>query len=285
MSLIFDSCRKLQYHFGIGTNLLLLACVNYLQTLAFVRHYWRSWPAGMAALLRLLAVFGIYFFLGWILALQNAQPYLEAHPYTAQRLPGQHQKDSVILLKAACFLDPEFQSTAFASLDGEQRGTIGLTTNNGQAAEWIFEILLAVITVLVFILRLLNSIARHSEEQLPPGKILKEKAHLLYWVVIWLLSLTVFCYAATTVTSLRSWVAQSGWMQPAQTKANPENDIHGLGQLIALVLMAAVLISALDNASLSGKRQVVPKQSQPVKQKKGKNAKSRKGHKAYHLLG
>ena len=173
MSLTFDSCRKLQYHFGVGTNLLLLACVNYLQTLAFVRHYWRSWCAGVAALLRLLAVFGIYFFLGWILALQNTQPYVGMHKYTAERLPDNSRKDSVILLKAACFLDPVFQNTTFASLDQQRRNSIGLKNNNGHAAEWIFEILLVLVTGLVFILRLLNSIGRHSEDQPPPGGILK----------------------------------------------------------------------------------------------------------------
>ena len=74
-------------------------------------------------------------------------------------------------------------------------------------------------------------------------------------------------------------------MQPAQTKTNPENDIHGLGQLVALVLMAAVLISALENASLSGKRPVMPKLKYPTKPKKGNQAKpQRKGHKGYNPL-
>lgn len=139
-----------------------------------MRHYWRSWLAGTAALVRLLAVIGIYFLLGWILALQNAAPFLSVNPFIAERRPGKGRNDSVILLKADC---------------------------------------------------------------------------------------------AVTINGLCNWASQSGWLQP-ENLGSPENSISGFGQILALVIMVAVLIAALDHVSLNGRHPVKQKVNRKIKQKK-----------------
>ena len=95
---LFGVCSTLQYHFEVGVNLLLLACANYLQALGLTRHYWRSRLAGIAALLRLLAVVGIYVCFGWILAIQNYPTYRGKHHLIAERMPGGQKHDSAVLL-------------------------------------------------------------------------------------------------------------------------------------------------------------------------------------------
>ena len=254
---LFGVCRTLHYHFEIGINLLLLACANYLQTLGLTRHYWRSWPAGMAAFLRLLAMVGIYFCFGWMLAIQNSGIFLDKHSFAAERMSDEHTKDSVIFLKAACFLDPDFQNNTFRALDPAERTHIGLQENHGRAAEWYLGLMLAVLTLIAFFICLLSAFNRAIKKSMK-----KTVLHRIYYALIWLLSMVVFIYSAITVTGLRSWVSKSGWLQPGGN-GNPQDDIRGFGQTAALVLMAAMLIGALENASIivkqTGKQKKVSK--------------------------
>ncbi|KAL9026500.1 MAG: hypothetical protein Q9196_004842, partial [Gyalolechia fulgens] len=262
---VFGICRTLQYHFEIGVNLLLLACANYLQTLGLTRHYWRSWPAALAAFMRLLAVIGIYFCFGWILAIQNSSSdTLRKHQFVAERMPGENKRDSVVFLKAACFLDPGFQNNTFVPLDPGQRTNIGVHENNGQAPEWFFGIMLMVVTGIALITCLVQVFRG-------PTKTTKRMTVLLaiYYASIWLLSTAVFCYSAATIFGLRSWVSKSGWLQPVE-RSNPDDSVRGFGQTAALVLLAAMVIAALENASVTVAKTVKPKKASKGKQKKAK---------------
>lgn len=267
---VFGICRTLQYHFDIGVNLLLLACANYLQTLGLTRQYWRSWPAGLAALLRLLAVVGIYFCFGWILAIQNASEFRSTHRFVAERMPGDDKRDSVVFLKAACFLDPDFQNNTFSSLSSADRTHIGLEENSGLATEWILGILLAVSTAVAFIVRLVQACRRGTKNLI---KVKKSKVRVIYHACIWLLSMTVFGYSASTVIGLQSWVSKSGWLQPGEN-GNPDDEIRGFGQTVALVLVAAMLIAALENASIIVKKKI---KSKMISKGKGKGKAKGKG--------
>ena len=261
---LFGICRTLQYHFEIGINLLLVACANYLQTLSLTRHYWRSWPTRMAALLRLLIMVGIYFCFGWILAIQNHQPFLNQHHFAVERMTADNKRDSAILLKAACFLEPSFQNNTFAHLNTAERTHIGLQENTGGAAEWILGLTLGCVTLLIFMFRILGAI-NHSLED----RIKKMKIHTILCASIWIFSLVVFCYSATTVSNLRSWVSKSGWLQPEE-KNNPDDNIRGFGQTAALVLIGAMLINTLDNVSIIIKQTVHKKKASAKRSAKGK---------------
>ncbi|KAI4206291.1 MAG: hypothetical protein LQ346_001187 [Caloplaca aetnensis] len=261
---VFGICRTIQYHFEIGINLLLLACANYLQTLGLTRHYWRSWPAALAAFIRLLAVIGIYFCFGWILAIQNSSPdTLRKHQFVAERMPGDNKTDSVVFLKAACFLDPYFQNNTFVPLEPAERTSIGLHENNGRAPEWLLGIMLVLLTGIAFITCLVQ-VFRGPPKTTKRMTVLR----LVYRCSIWLLSLAVLCYCAATVFGLRSWVSKSGWLQPVE-KGNPDDSVRGFGQTAALVLLAAMVIAALENASVTVKG-VKPKKASKGKYRKVK---------------
>ena len=273
-------CEKLQYQVTIGVNLLLMTCANYLLTLGLVRHHWRSKIAGLAALLRLLAVAGIYFLLGWILSLQNDW---RKRPHAAEYMPDKSRNSSAILLKAACFLDPAFQNTTLSqnttTIPGQRNNDFGIGDNHGLAPEWIFGIFLAIVTTLVLTVRLLGSFTRlgrlDSDKAGMPTymKFLKNKLiQKGYWWLIWVLSVVVYGYSAYTISGLRSWVSQSGWLKSGE-RGNPEDRVSGFGQIAALVLMVAVVIAALDNAALSGKRTGKQKDLN-AKPKKGKHGRS-----------
>lgn len=263
-AMVFGICKTLQYHFRIGINLLLLACANYLQTLGLTRQYWHSWPAGTAALLRLLVVVGIYFFCGWILGIQNQRNLLSNHQFTVERVPEGNKRDSAILLKAACFLDPIFQNATFASLTNAERTQIGIQENHGLAFEWILELMLAACTFLVLMFRLLCSIFRSLEKRMK-----KTRIYTLFCGFIWVLSMIVFCYSAATVSNLRSWVAKSGWLE-FDYKSNPDNNVSGFGQTVALLSVVAMLITALENAFIIVKRVSGKKNASKQKSKNGK---------------
>lgn len=272
-------CEKLQYQVTIGVNLLLMTCANYLLSLGLVRHQWRSWTAGLAALLRLMAVAGIYFLLGWILSLHSDRA---KYPYVAEHVPDNSTNESAILLKAACFLDPANQNTDLfrktTSINGQSNGLLpGIKDNNGKAGEWILAILLAITTSIVLLVRLLGSFTRlgrlDSEKAPAYLNIFKKKlVHKIYWFSIWSVSLAVYFWSLIVIARIRSWVSNSGWLKSGE-RGNPEDRVSGFGQIAALVLMVAVVIAALDNAALSHKRKDKQKDlnGKPKKGKHGRN--------------
>ena len=223
----------------------------------------------MAAFLRLLAMVGIYFCFGWMLAIQNHGPFLSKHHFTVERMPEDNRRDSAIFLKAACFLEPSFQNNTFALLKEPERTHIGLQENNSRAAEWILGLTLGGFTLLVFAFRILTSI-NHSIE----NRIKRTRIYPLFCASIWLLSLIVFCYSATTVSGLRSWVFKSGWLQ-LEEKSSPENSIPGFGQTAALVLVGAILINALENASIIIKPAISKKKAPKQKYARSKHGSPR----------
>ena len=259
---MFGVCRTLQYQLNISVNLLLLACTSYLQTLGLTPHYWRSWLASMAVLLRLLAVVGVYFCFGWILAIQNT--FRSGHQFVAERMPGKNQTDSAVMLKAACFLDPNFQNNTFIALSQAERTHIGLQDNDGPAAEWLLGILLAVVTAVVFIGSIPFSLRRS------PGDSKKNTVlHKIFYAFTWIPSAVVFSYSCSTVSGLRSWVSKSGWLQSVE-RGSPLDGVRGFGQTAALVLIAAMLIGALENSSTLIKQTAKPIKLKPVKKFKQK---------------
>ncbi len=71
----------------------------------------------------------------------------------------------------------------------------------------------------------------------------------MYWAITWFLSLTVFCYSVIMTSYLRNWVAYPEWLTPSPSGEHIEDDIRGFGQTVAVVAMAAVVISMLDVAA------------------------------------
>jgi hypothetical protein len=264
--IVLDDCSLLEYHWDIGVRLLLLACANYLLTIAYSRRILRPILAGIAAILRFLAVFGIMFILGSILATQNTTGYYSGQrKYIAEPLPPSTRNDSVIFLKAVCFLDPDSQQS-FGNLSDQQRQSIGLDENKGQAAEWIFWVMLVVAIGLVMIIRTLIACLHRSRPHavdLPrvdlKGPMCPSPYEILYWVLPWLLAAAIFLYSAVTVAKFRQWAGGSGWLMPDPLGHNAEDNVGGFGQTASLVAIAAVAIGGLDAAAGSREKQMLQK--------------------------
>lgn len=260
--IVIDRCKTLQYHFMIGINLLLLATTSYLQSLAIVRRR-RSLPGRLATILKTASVWFILYFIGWILVTQNA--HRSKHPWAAERLPSSNRTDSVIFLKAACFLDPDFQKTAFLRTNTTmtvKHRYIGLDENTGNSPEWILWVMIVVTMSIVCSVRLLGSCCGRFWRKIkltvdlpPPTNLTGGKWYdFVFWSFIWGLSFAAYIYVCMTVFPLRIWAFKSGWMKPNEMGENAENDITGFGQSAALFSIAAVVFAMLEQASENSER-------------------------------
>jgi hypothetical protein len=254
--IILDDCNLLQYHWDVGVRLLLLACANYLQTLAYVRRILRPFQATLAAILRFLAVLAILFILGSILVAQYVTPLPSGQQrYVPEVVPPNTRNDSAILLKAICFLDRDSQQY-FGTLDDQDLQSIGLYPSNVPAPEWIFWILLVVAIGLVGIARIIIACCHRKQSEavdIPTANFKSRTCpspyEIMYWVLPWLLTVAVFIYSAATIAGLRGWAGGSGWLATNPDGSNPENSVGGFGQTASLVALAAVLITGLDAAA------------------------------------
>lgn len=255
--IILERCKTLQYHFQVAINLLLVTCGNFLLTLTLMRHVW-SWRALFVTLMRLAAVICILLFLVWILALQNASPYRDDRPLVAERSPwdGNKKTDSVIFLPAVCFLDKDFQKSAFHDVSSNGRARIGLVDNHGQAPEWIICFILSTALGITLFVRAACRCGRRRPQlaDLPPPAACGRLA-VVFWLFIWSLNTAVFIWCAWTVSHLRAWVDTSGWIKPDGNHSNPENDARGFGQVLALASIAGVFFTMGDVVAESGKRE------------------------------
>lgn len=239
----------------IGINLLLLSAVNQLQAFAIARRR-RSLLGSLATILKVVAVGFILYFIGWVLVTQNAQPYKERHQFVAERMPSSDRNDSVIFLKAACFLDPDFQRK-FRNVTETNRTMIGIETNKGSSPEWVFWVMVVVATSIVCLVCLLGFCCgrvwrkiKLRVESPPPANLTGGRwFDFVYWGFIWCLSFAVYIYVCMTIFPLRDWAFKSGWLKPNELGGYAENDISGFGQSAALFSLVTVVFAMLEQAS------------------------------------
>ena len=134
-----------------GLTILEIACVNAVLAFTLLRHYWK---APLAAIIRLCGLATVLYFLGVTLQI------LKVRSYAAERLPPDERLDSLILLKAACFLDPDFKRLVFDKLTPKDFEAVGNLEYKGRRnPEWIFWFMLTAFTCIVFFFRIIFAIA------------------------------------------------------------------------------------------------------------------------------
>ncbi|KAH7114253.1 hypothetical protein B0J11DRAFT_540511, partial [Dendryphion nanum] len=236
------------YHFQIGLAILEIACVNAVLAFTLLRHYWK---APLAAVIRLGGLGTVLYFLGVTLDI------LKVRSYAAERLPPEERLDSLILLKAACFLDKDFKRIVFDKLTATDYQAVGDLEYKGRRnPEWIFWFLLTVFTCIVFVFRmvlaLIDTTASEGStwrQRLGAARegAFKAKTRLVYCSITWAVCLIITIHQANYAFTLRRWAHDSGWMKGKQEFfANEEKNVYGFGQLAALFAMAGLLISSLD---------------------------------------
>lgn len=93
-------CTMSAYHYAIATDIVLLTCSNFNASTFMIRDYWR---APVTTIFRYGAITVIYFFLGLMLNLQRKRLN------NPEWRPPLSRNNSIILLPASCFLDPDFR--------------------------------------------------------------------------------------------------------------------------------------------------------------------------------
>ncbi len=250
--LVLDRCRILQYHFRLIVNIELVTGATYLLSLSLVRHHWKTRIAGIPAFVRFAAAALNHLFLAYILSLTNTLPFMGKRPYRAESLPPRNRSDSVLFLKASCFLDPDFQNRVFSPLSAESKESIGLLDNHGLEPECFFWLFLLITTGIAGVVRVVirRWYSRHQNQftnsPLPTTGPIGFWLFAFYWMPIMGLSIAVLVHSLTTVFQLRDWASNSGWLQPDERGKCAESDVRGFGQTAALATLVGTIIALLD---------------------------------------
>ena len=188
----------------------------------------------------------LFLSLGWILVTKNSLGWKERHPFVAEHIPPSTRNDSVMFLRAACFLDPNFQERAFKPLVPAERDIIGLEIKKTKSRETIVFLLLVGLSGICVILQAVWYGVRHwkSLEKLPHS-IFGVNATLLC-LVPWIFCSFILIASTKNIYELRSWADRSGWLQLEET-GNPENSVNGYGQMLTIASAFAILIPLLEN--------------------------------------
>ncbi|PSN74541.1 hypothetical protein BS50DRAFT_615414 [Corynespora cassiicola Philippines] len=255
---LVGKCSISMYHFQMGVNILVITCANALLTLVLIRDYWRT---PLSAVVRLTAFGMILYFLGEIL---RALHHREEEIGAAERLPPSDRMNSLILLGAACFLDPD-PLKKLALISDQQAQSVGrLTKDTIWSSERVLWLLIVGGSILAFLYRVGDLVrpfwkVRRDEHAYD---IMEKKASSRWWpifcfwvcAITWLLCIVTTVWQGNYLFSLREWVFNSGWMKSDEYLGNEEAHAATFGQLAALFAMTGMVIMAFDQWELKSKR-------------------------------
>jgi len=226
-----------------------------MMSVIIVRNYWRyPW----LAILRILAISGVFIVTGLLFTNQNA-----ADKRFPTGVPDADQSDSLIFLPAACFQSSK--NTATATFQDSVRNpnaffvqTIGHSTPDNKIQGWnIYVITLlyygaALIAESVRFIRRARgrpgwrgNLAKRVGRTCAMGTVQRKVVSgvfLLYLFGGVAISSVDVVLAGSYIFNLRDWVNKSGWIQTINDE-NPENDATSFGQLVPILTSSLVLFS------------------------------------------
>ncbi|KAI0025952.1 hypothetical protein F4780DRAFT_789440 [Xylariomycetidae sp. FL0641] len=251
----WQGCSISSYHYNVIGQMLLLTCATHLMSVTIVRNYWR-YP--FLAFIRIVAISLLFIATGLVFVNQNADNALKF----PTGVPKADQFNSLLFLPAACFESstPEaartFQQTTKSGKDFFQTLSDSTPDNTIQGWNWYVVILLfyaaALITETVRFFRRARSrkgwraaVGKRLHGWFPAGS--KQNTFFAWVFLIYLIggigiSFTVVIKTASYIFKLRSWVANSGWIQ-LDNNQNPENIATTFGQLVPLFSTALIVFS------------------------------------------
>ncbi|KAI1204480.1 uncharacterized protein F4807DRAFT_330046 [Annulohypoxylon truncatum] len=249
-------CTISAYHYNIVANMMLLTCATHLISVTIVRNYWKfRW----LALLRVIAITGVFTVTGLLMANQNANTDITF----PTGIPNANETDSDLLLAAACFQTNEHTvSDTFKETTSSAKtffiDNLAQSTPHNKIQGWNLYIItmlfygVAIIAEIIKFFRRGRSkpgmravIAKPFRRCCALGTPLRKfSQHIFLFYLV--LGLGLGC--ATTIIStsyifrLRSWVNNSGWIQ-IENNINPENDAKSFGQLVPIFSSALIVFS------------------------------------------
>ncbi|KAI1324420.1 hypothetical protein F5Y16DRAFT_424041 [Xylariaceae sp. FL0255] len=253
----WTGCTVSAYHYNIVANMLLLTCVTHLMSVTIVRNYWKfPW----LSLIRIASIGGVFIVTGLLFTNQNAT----AHRFPTD-LPLANETDSLMFLGAACFEDSS--STAVATFQDSTKSpdaffvnTIENSTPDNKIHGWNWYVLTLLYYGAAIIVESIRFIRRSARRKGWRGR-LGQKARrcctsrLIRLPVEWMfliyllggivISAIVVFKSSTYIFDLRSWVANSGWIQ-VQNGLNPEDDWTSFGQAVPILTSGLILFTFLQ---------------------------------------
>ncbi|KAI1370314.1 hypothetical protein F4677DRAFT_438794 [Hypoxylon crocopeplum] len=237
-------CTTSQYHYEIGKYLVMLACFSVLITMVLARNFCK---APLAAFIRLGSLIALVGMLGYMIQLP------QQFSMTAETMPPTSRKDSLILLSASCFLDPDLSGDVFRGLNGSRLAAVGCANTNTWTADRILYYPLVAFTCAAVIFQIAQVIHninhRHDDnKECFPGRPEQKPLRwllLAYWVLPWVSALGTLPLFWTSTDGLKNWVAESGWLD-LPGGHNAENIVQGFGQIAPIAAVVAVIIATCE---------------------------------------
>ncbi|KAM5346441.1 hypothetical protein ACJ41O_009446 [Fusarium nematophilum] len=244
-----SKCTMSQYHMNIVIHLSLIACTNFCLAFTLVRNFWRSPVAGV---LRLICFTGVLVFLMVVFIWQRRTGW------TTESDPPSSRKDSLIILSAICFMQRHHMD-GMMGLSSSEHDVIGrLTSTSNPFAERDLRAFLLIFVMFLITLGIrFYQYLRFRTNGPPRGPSNEQDAGfrgipvktwiiMAWWIFTWLVCGYIYIFATVRIFGFRSWVSDSGWMEPDEFSSNPENDVRGFGQTTPLVATAAIILAAMD---------------------------------------
>jgi len=239
-------CDMSTYHYYVALDTILFTCsTTTLAALLSRAYYWSS----LAALFRFLLALAHFLFVGLLLFYQSTRTVRLPEWLPP---PAAVRSDSAVLLPVGCFLDRDLLNhwSPFRPFWEEhhtaaQRARIGESSSPAKSPEFVLYVML----LLCFVATHASSAVRRWQSRrkraVPTARRWLGACVVAFWLLAVCVCIAMDCVCVYHVLALRSWVHASGWM--AGGRANPENDIGGLGQLAAVFGLGAVIMVILEH--------------------------------------
>lgn len=222
---------------------MFIACST-LVTVLFLPDFFKGNRLGpISGIVRPVAMLAV-FILGAIFLL--SMQVVENARYPPQWPPAD-AKHSMLLLPAACYLDPD--PKPYSYLDANATAYLGegeLARSKRQQVPFALGCALAVLFVFgffgQFLFYILNARGDSSQRYNSSPKASNPRKTLvtLIWTLSWITCLGIASYSAHYIIYIRRWVDRSGWLAHDERGRNPKNGIYGVGQLLPLIQLVAV---------------------------------------------
>ncbi|KAH8585555.1 hypothetical protein B0O99DRAFT_748948 [Bisporella sp. PMI_857] len=246
-----ERCTLSLYHYLVLYHMVLMGIWTSMLAFTLSRSPFKS---PLASLCRVGALFMCAISFGQEQTIPASNPEIQQ---LLRKIPGTHQRDSVIILPVSCILD---ESTNFlVSLKDEDK--VNLMGNGpgrffeapGEQATWIVAAAGAITGGFVFI-GFMKGFQRGYYKQKPTHTSAKQntRARLNYWLnsfvkkgLFWTLCTAYIIYNWIIISKLREWVDRSIWLQREDNK-NPESSFQGIGQVAPLASLGAAVFAVCD---------------------------------------
>lgn len=246
-------CSITAYHYNIVANMLLLTCATHLMSITVVRRYWRyPW----LALARVVLMTGLFIVTGVLLSNQNARRQFPTG------VPMRNEKDSLLVLPAACFQSD--QSRLFDTIRDSTKNRHSfenvIRNMDNRIQGWNFYLLILLwygVAILREVPKLYRYLRRKIAGQPPTQGRACDRGPWDKWIHIIFrmyqaagigLSFATVVLAFHYIMRLRGWMDGSGWIDGK----NPENDSTSFGQLVAIFLTALTVFAFIQVVNGNG---------------------------------